>query len=250
MENAPVLTISARTVPPEIEEHYNKWYGAAYGPIFIKLPGARGIDRYKIIKANYIMPNELGLYHNENLEAQKKRSSHADRTAVIRDSAITFHQIQRFWSNTYELMRSFRNDSLARETNENTVVDDAPIIHIEGYKIPESEYGNYEQWFNKWASQIYLPLILNIPGVKACNFFRLIDYKDPVLGDYRFVELDMPRFTSIIYLESLESMNNFNQSKEFGAFRGSLELGFPDSLKILWDTEYQLFASYRPPAKA
>ena len=250
MENAPVLTISGRQIPPEIEEHYNKWYDAAYGPIFVKIPGSRGIDRYKIIRKNYILPNTLDLYHNENLEAQKKRSAHTDRMAVIRDSATTFHQIRRFWYSTYELIQSFKNDSSRHQPVQNTIVENAPIIHIEGYKIPETEYGKFELWFNKWASQIYIPLLLKIPGVKECNFFKLIDFKDPAYASVRFVETDIPRFVSITYLESPESFDNFNQSKEVGAFRGSLELGFPDSLKIVWDTEYQLFASYRPPAKA
>ncbi len=250
MGNAPVLSISGRQIPPEIEEHYNKWYDAAYGPIFLKLPGSRGIDRYKIIRKNYILPNVLGLYHNGSFEAQKKRSVNEDRANVIRDSSITFHQIQRFWYSTYELMRSFTNDSSSHERIENTIVDNAPIIHIEGYKVAETEYEKYESWFNKWASQIYIPLLLKIPGVKACNFFKLIDYKDPVYADVRFVETDMPRFVSIIYLENPESLDNFSQSEEFGAFRGSIELGFSDSLKIVWDTEYQMFASYRPPAKA
>jgi hypothetical protein len=246
MENTPVLTISGRKIPVDIEERYNRWYDAAYGPIFMKTPGMLGIDRYKIIRPDYILPNELDLYHTQNLEAQKKRSLNQDRVAVVRDSSITFHKIQRFWYNTYELMRCFNNNTGSTGNTVNTTVVDAPVLHIEGYRVPAAEDARYEGWFNKWATLIYIPLLLKIPGVRACHFFKLVDYQDPIFATVRFVESDMPRFISLIYLNGLDSLDNFVQTPEFGAFRGSIELGFAESIKIIWDTEYRLLKAYRP----
>ena len=246
MENVPVITMSARTIPPEIEERYNLWYNTAYGPIYLKTPGIKGIDRYEIIKKNRALPGEINLYHGESFESFKKVYSNpkSDRNAAAHDAVTSFNEITRFWLNIYELMGSFRESTQGNV--ESTIVEGAPVIHIQGYKIVEPASAKFESWFNKWASQVYIPLLLKIPGLKACNFFTLVDFKDPGYTGVRFVESDMPRYISIFYLEKTESLEDFYQSTELAAFSGSLELGFPDSLKTLWNADYQLFASHRP----
>jgi hypothetical protein len=45
MENDPIITFVAMNISPEAGERYDKWWDAAYGPMFIKNVGARGIDR-------------------------------------------------------------------------------------------------------------------------------------------------------------------------------------------------------------
>lgn len=165
---------------------------------------------------------------------------------MIRDTKLTFNKIQRFWHTTYKLVKSFRTIPPAQETIESTIVDDAPIIHLEGYKLPETENSKYESWYNKWASRFYIPQLLKIPGVKACNFLSRIDRKDPFYADTRFIETDMPRYMSIVYFDSPESVDTFNESAEFAIFKRSLEVEFSGNLKTVWDTEYQLFKSYRP----
>jgi hypothetical protein len=246
MENTLVFAFSGRYVPPEIEERYNRWYDAAYAPLYMKDGITKAIDRYKIIKKTYAMPPEITLYHTLNIEALKKRESNADVSAVIRDTQLTFNKIERFWLNTYQLIRSFRNTPPSQGTTESTIVNDSPIIHIEGYKLAESDSAKYDSWFNKLASRFYVPLLLKIPGVQACNFLSLNDYKQPLYEGTRFVENDMPRYMSIIYFSSTESLETFYQSAELAVFKRSLKVEFPGNLETVWDTEYQLFKSYRP----
>jgi hypothetical protein len=131
---------------------------------------------------------------------------------------------------------------------EATIVDDAPVIHLEGYKLPQADYAGYESWFNKWVTRFYAPLLLKVPGVKAVNFFILNDYVDPVYADTRFVESEMPRYMSVTYFDSTDAADKYNQSAELAVFQRSLEVEFGGRLKIVWDTEYSLFKSYRPPA--
>ena len=245
MGNTSFFTFSGRYVPQEIEEKYNNWYEAAYAPLYMKNGNTKQIDRYKIIKKSYAMPPEISFYHTINLELLKKTVD-SDVSAVIRDTQTTFNKIQRFWLNAYELVKSFRNIHPSQASIESTIVDDAPLIHIEGYKLPETEYAKYESWFNKWASRFYIPLLLKIPGVKACNFLSLTDYKQPLYAGTRFVETDMPRYMSVIYFDSAESMETLNQSAEFAVFKRSLEVEFSGNLKTVWNTEYQLFSSHRP----
>jgi hypothetical protein len=165
MENKPIITISGRNVPPAIEEKYDNWTEGAYIPLYMKLPGVRGIDSYKIIRKNFETPARLLIYHSDNLESRKKRAVSADGVAIVRDRQITFGRVENFFSNTYELMRTFKKDEISAKVNNDTIVNDAPVIHIEGYEIPEDKYEKYEDWFNRWASRVYVPLLLEIPGV-------------------------------------------------------------------------------------
>jgi len=245
MENKPTITLIGRSIPPAVEGKYDKWSEGAYIPIFMKLPGMRGIDEYKIIKKNFELPSRLLIYHSDNLESRKKRAVSADGVATARDRQITFGMVEHFFLNTYELVRTLKKGEPSTKVSNDTIVNDAPVIHIEGYQLPAEKY---EGWFNKWASRVYVPLLLEIPGVKACNFFRLVDYKDPRYENVRFVESEMPRFISITYLQDSASAEEFNLSIQLAAFRRNMELEFQDNLKTIWNTEYQLFASHRPQA--
>jgi hypothetical protein len=246
METRPIITLAGRTIPPAVEEKYDKWSEGAYIPLYMKLPGMRGIDEYKIIKKNFELPSRLLIYHSDNLENRQKRAASRDAVATARDRQITFGMVEHFFLSTYELERTFKKDELSAKVSNETIVNEAPIIHIEGYEIPANKYEKYEGWFNKWASRVYVPLLLEIPGVKACNFFRLVDYKDPRYENVRFVESEMPRFISITYLQDSASAEEFNLSIQLAAFRRNMELEFPGNLKTIWNTEYELFASHRP----
>jgi hypothetical protein len=212
----------------------------------VKLPGIREIDTYKIVRKNFELPGRLIIYHGDNLENRKKRAVNPDAIATARDRQITFGMIETFFLSLYELVRTFKKDELSAKVSNDTIVNDAPVIHIEGYEIPADKYEKYEGWFNKWASRVYVPLLLEIPGVKACNFYRLEDYKDPRYENIRFVESVMPRYVSITYLKDSASAEEFNLSIQLAAFRRNMELEFQDILKTIWNTEYQLFASHRP----
>lgn len=248
MENRPIITLVGRSIPPALEEKYDQWSEGAYIPIYMKLPGMRGIDEYKITKKNFELPSRLFICHSDNLESRKKRSVSPDGIATARDRQITFAMVEQFYVSGYELARTFKKGDLSVKVSNDTIVDGAPVIHIEGYQLPTEQYEKYEGWFNKWASRVYVPLLLEIPGVKACNFFRLVDYKDPRYENVRFVESEMPRFISITYLKDSASAEEFNLSIQLAAFRHDMELEFPGSLKTVWNTEYKLFASHRPQA--
>jgi hypothetical protein len=223
MENKPIITISGRNVPPAIEEKYDNWTEGAYIPLYMKLPGVRGIDSYKIIRKNFETPARLLIYHSDNLESRKKRAVSADGVAIVRDRQITFGRVENFFSNTYELMRTFKKDEISAKVNNDTI-----------------------DWFNRWASRVYVPLLLEIPGVKACNFFGFVDFKDPRYENVRFVYSKMPHYVSVTYFKDTASAEEFNLSKQLAAYRHDMELEFSGNLKTVWNTEYQLFSSHRP----
>jgi len=159
---------------------------------------------------------------------------------------VTFKSVIWFWINVYEVMASFRNVVGLVEIKNETLVDSAPVVHIEGYKLPLSEQGRFDDWFNIWASRIHIPLLLKIPGVVASNFFRLTDYQPSAYSWAHFVESDMPPFISLVYFKNKTSSEEFNESVELAAFRRNMELEFSGNLTTVWNSEYQLFSSHRP----
>jgi hypothetical protein len=245
MENRPVISFTGRTAPADIEEKWTMWREGAYIPLYLKAPGVRCIDTYKIIRKTHDLPDYIFIFHGDNFENFKKRQETNQEVAAIdRDMNITFRTVEQFWRNVYELIRSFRNNGAAVKSME-SIVDDAQVISIEGYKLPANEYDKYESWFIKWASRIYVPMLLRVSGVKACNFFRLLDYKSPNWANDPVIEKDMPRYMSVTYYDNLKLAEDFRQSLDYIAFRRNMELEFA-SLKTVWDTEYQLFSSHRP----
>ncbi len=159
MENAQVICLAGRTVPPALEEKFNMWRGGAYNPLFMKMTGIKGLDDYTIIKKTLELPGQLEIYHNGcDFESYKKNvPTYKANQDIARDFMVTFKSAVWFWLNVYELMGSFRNSRGSIETKEDTVVDEAQVIHIEGYKLPASEQVKFDNWFNVWASRIYIP---------------------------------------------------------------------------------------------
>jgi hypothetical protein len=252
MGNGQVICLAGKTVPPALEEKFNMWLQGAYNPLFLKVPGMKGIDDYTIVKRAFESPGQLEIYHNGlDLERYKKSvPTFRPNQDIARDSSVTFKSIIWFYLNVYELMGCFRHNQGTVERKDDTVVDDAPVIHLEGYKVAASEQDRFDDWFNVLSSRIYIPLLLKIPGVKASNFFRLTDYRSPLYTWAHFIESDMPPYISITYFENENSVETFNQSVELAAFRRSLHVEFTGKLQTVWNTEYRLFSSHRPPPAA
>jgi hypothetical protein len=93
MESTSAFTFSGRNLPSEDEDRYNKWWDAAYVPLFMKSREIKGIDRYKIIRKSYALPDDIFFYHAVDGGTLKKRSLNTDRNAVIRVRAESSHDI-------------------------------------------------------------------------------------------------------------------------------------------------------------
>jgi hypothetical protein len=244
MENAPATVISAYTVPPEAQERFNKWFDGAYAPLYLKVPGIRGIDRYKNLSSGIDSPGYFHIYHHQNFDTLKKAGDNPDRAAVIRDT-LTWTNAW-FWVMCCQLVRSFRNATFMRDSREDSIVDNAPVVHVEGYKLPSDEFEKYNNWFVRWASRLYIPLLIKGTGIKAFNYYRVLDYQLPQWQNFHFLEPDFPSFLSVSYFEDVKALENFKTSLEYAAFKRSLEFEFSGNVKTVWNSEYQLFMSHRP----
>ena len=244
MENMPATIISAYTVPSEAEERFNKWFDGAYASLYLKVPGMKEIDRYKNLSKGIDSPSYLHIFHHESVSTLKKIGENRDRNAVILDTLTWTNEW--FWVNCCQLVRSFRNAAFSRGGRENSIVDNAPVIHVEGYKIPPAELEKYSNWFTRWASRLYIPLLLKGTDVKCFNYYRVLDYRPSHWENYNLLEPEPPPFLSVSYFEDTNALENFKTSLEYAAFKRSLDFEFSGNVKTVWNSEYQLFISHRP----
>lgn len=248
MENAPVIMFNGFSIPAEIQERFDKWWDAAYGPIYLKNVGFKGIDRYRIVNKGLEIPGNLHVYHDKSLVILKEHGANRDRQALIQD--IHTWPIDWFWFSGYRLVRSFRNPGFSTGNREDTVVENAPVIYVEGYKLPPDSYEKYNNWFARWASRLYIPMLLKDTRVKCFNYFRLLDYKHPLWENFHILEPELQPFMSIAYFENLKDFEEYRGGVEYAIFKQSLDLEFSGNLKTVWNTEYQLLKSYRPQTGA
>lgn len=241
MENRPHISINGRIIPSDIEDKFLKWYDAVYIPTYMKLPGYDENDNYRIIKRSLEYPDLLSIFHRRNRKVAEEIIKNPTRIAIQKDQDATFSRIQFVWHDLYVLVESFRNNSSSRES---AVVENAPVIHLEGYRVPAAEQGRYDQWFMRWASRIYIPILMERPGLKAYNCFRLSDFSLRIPGR-KYMEVEIPPYVSILYFENLESFEKYESSPSYAALKRSMELELPGSISTIWHVQYQLRKSWR-----
>jgi hypothetical protein len=79
------------------------------------------------------------LFSTANKKAVEEVRNNLVRLNIQKATDTTFHTIEYFWHDVYVLMGSLRNDSSSRESG---LVDNAPIIHLEGYRAVPGDREN------------------------------------------------------------------------------------------------------------
>jgi hypothetical protein len=246
MENAPIIVLTAINISPEAGERYDKWWDSTYGPLYVKNTGTRAIDRYRLLGKNIELPGTITVFHHENLGRLKERASNPDRLALVNDQQtwpIDWYQIS-----VYRLMRSFRSPAFLTGNVQDTIVEHAPVVYIEGYEFPIENNEKFANWFARWASRLYVPMLLKDTGVKCVNFFSLLDYKLPLWENVRIIGQYI-HFISILYFENVKNLEEYKEGVEYAIFKRSLETEVSMNLKTVWGSGYQLLNSYRPQKK-
>ncbi len=241
MENRPHIVIAGRNVPPDIEAKFLKWQDEVYSPTYVKVVGVDRLDRYQIVKKMLEYPAFAYIVHYKNRSFLEETLKNPARIDVQKDFDATFYRLEQSWHDAYVLARSFKNDSSSLYS---TIVENAPLIHIEGYKVPSAEQGRYEQWFMRWASRVYIPILMEIPGLMAYNCFKLSDFLVRFPGR-KYLEAEIPSYVSILYFENMESFEKYEGSLKLAALKRSMEVELPNSVSKIWDVEYQLVKSWR-----
>jgi len=246
MENAPIITINAFNLPPEIEEKYNNWSNEAYCPNLVKLTPITEIARYKIIKKNPSYPDYFSLWHQPNLEAVFHRHETQFFTDFAKDIVATFSKVEWVWRRSYALMRSFRNLQGSTKQVDVTTIEDAPFILLEAYRLTPEEEEKYVEWHSRYANRIYIPLLMKISGVKGFDRYRYAGKaRSSITASLGERESNYPPYFHIVYFENEKSFENYENSPELASYKKAMKSDISDKLIPQWYVQYQLWKSWR-----
>lgn len=248
MENTPAINFAGVSPAPgtdvDVWDRYEKWLREVYLPLLTsKIPGATGADRYWIIKQNFLYPSRVTIRHFQNLNMWKNSNTLPERIATEQELAtwVKRHVIDYVWSTSYILTKSFRNELSGAPGLERTKIENAPVMHIEAYRLRPEEEGKYVQWLNDYGFNVLIPLFLGLPGLRGYDYYKHTGLKG--ISDVR--EWEYPSYLSIVYFENIEAFENYEKSREFTAFQKALRNVFPNGLNLKWYVQYQLIQSWR-----
>jgi antibiotic biosynthesis monooxygenase (ABM) superfamily enzyme len=246
MENAPVIAMTFVNLAPgtddEIVRRYFKWVDEVYNPMLMKLTGVTGSERYTIIHKNPEYPSYGMVRHFENVVASNNSLQSPERIAVIDDvnSWVQRGVRQGVWTANYGLVAGFRAGTTAMGSKKDTRIENAPIMHLEAYRMSLEEQEKYNKWFNELGGRVFVPLFMKTCGLKGYDYMK---FSSP--GGSQARETEYPAYLSILYFEDIKTFEHFEESAELVSFQSALCNVFPLGLNYKWYVQYQLLKSWR-----
>lgn len=259
MKNAHLIGISGtRFDNSEDEEKYLKWTQGAYSHMLLENTPLMGIDQCFVLERKPNYPKIVHLNFQEDLEGFLSYAHSPERDAYYKDIHASWGKtMERVWQVIYQVVKRFEtssdtlpeiNDNADGKTYHEKVYsdDDAPIILLKGLGLSGGDWEKYDAWINEWGYEVYIPVLMKIPGVIEYNRCWLSNIgwfgsppKSGASGDPNY-----PQDLSIIYFENLKAYNVFQNSKGLAAFEKNLAAEFPGGLNYKWDVTCQLLARW------
>jgi hypothetical protein len=240
MENAPVITLSHSRVPPPEEERFRKWVREVYYPLYIQHTGVTGIDNYSILNVKAGYPPSMAIQHYPSLSSWQEWLNNPVTRDVFKDRDVTFHR-EIVWSPVFQLKKSFVTSSPGSKESLTTIIENAPIISILGFKSTDEKAEEFEAWLKGEAFRTYIPVVMKLDGLKAVNVYEFTGLS--VQKEAK--EPNYPQSIAIIYFDNLEAYETFERSAELYIFRKAIKYEFPEGVSFRFNVQYQLLKSYR-----
>ncbi len=247
MENRPVIAFSAFSPAPgasvEDYERQLKWDRVVYPSVVMSIPQVIGLDYYYIIKQNLQYPDRVSISHYKNLGDWRESIASTQRTDLGNEfrSWIDRGVLDYIWSAAYSLMHSLRGKPIFSGKNEDTRINDAPIIHIEGYNLLPEEREKYIKWFGEYGSEMLLQYLRTLPGLAGYDLYHHTGLR---MREFA-TELDYPELLSIIYFDNVQAHDYFFRSPELEGFYKAMRNALPRRLSYKWFVEYQMIDTHR-----
>jgi hypothetical protein len=248
MENIPVIQILGYNLPPEIEEKYNNWTNEVYLPNLVKLTPVNEVDRYRIVKKDPSYPDYFALWNFNNMESVYNLRGTPFFADLFKDMNITFNKVEFLWSAHYQPMRSFGNSQGSMNWREETTIENAPFIHLEAFRLTAETEAKYVEWSIRYANQIYIPLLMKVPGIKGYDRYRISGTKPPNaarIANYTNLESNYPSYLQVLYFENEKAFENYENSPELASVKRAMKSDISDNLVHQWYVQYQLIKSFR-----
>jgi len=246
MENAPVINMifmnNAPGVEDDVVQRFHKWSIEVYLPIILKIQGVTGLDRYTIVRKSPDYPAAGTIMHWESIGVYENSLKNPERMAV-RDDLNTWTQRrvrEGVWSAAYELAQGFRTGTANVGAKKDTKIENASLMHLEAYRMPQEEHEKYNKWFNEFG-RVFVPLFMKTCGLKGYDYLKYSGFSQLAQGR----ETEYPPYISILYFEDLKSFEHFQESPEQDSLQSALRNIFPLGLNYRWYVQYQLTNRWR-----
>jgi hypothetical protein len=242
MENIPLVVLIGYNLPAEIEEKYNNWTSAAYLPNLVKNTPVIRVDRYHIIKKDPVYPDYFALWHLPNIKDRYAMIDSKFRADLHEDLRATFNKVEYIWITDYLLMKSFRTLFASNSEIEHTTIDNVSFVHIESLHLTHEEEFKYIEWSVKYGNQIYIPLLMKMPGIMGFDRYRNAGIA-PIRTVHTPKESDYPSYLHIIYFENDEAFKQFENSPELVSYQRAFKSEVSNNPVSQWYVQYQLVNS-------
>jgi hypothetical protein len=248
MDNAPVITVSGKSsypgADPVVYERFSKWRQEVYLPVNMRVPQRRGLDYYQIVRESPLFPSIIAILHYENHSGWVDARKNTEAQSISNEFGIWMKRgiLDFMWSSVYQLVKGSRSEVPYNEEKPDTRVDNAPILHLEAYRLTAEDAEKYHQWFTDYSSKVFIPLFMQKKGLKEYDFYKYIgisvNFDNLLLKEY-------PTYLSVIYFENIRDFENFEKSHELAVCKRTLRDIFPRGLEYQWYVQYELVQSWR-----
>lgn len=240
MENAPGINLIGSILRPDDKEKFLKWRTAAYMPLYKRVQGVKGWDTYLPVRERPEYPHMVYVNHNANTRERAVPRS-PEWSAIQKDLATTFPGHRYLWNHIYQLIKSSRNDPSFRQDNEDTRIENAPIMHLEAYQLTSEEGNDYHAWLTRWGYEVYIPVLMKLPGLKGYDCYQW----SGIMPAVPVINTEIPPYLSILYFENITAYENYEKSPELASLRRGIGSDFPRALSFKWYVQYEHYAGWR-----
>jgi hypothetical protein len=245
MANSTLINLTFEQGVPGADEaavkRYYNWDEEVYNPMLQEVNGVMGADLYRIIRETPEYPPSGSIRHHQNLDTWEAYDQTQTGSAIRgeMEAWIKRRVIEFIWSVLYELKESFSREPSSGDKD--TRIENAPVMHLEAYRLSPEDREKYIKWFDEYGSKIFIPLFLESPGLKRYDWF-----KDTGRRRRTFTrESEYPPYLSIMYFDDIKSFETYTKSASLIAFNKALRTVFPYGLNYKWYVQYQLVKSWR-----
>ncbi len=243
MGNAPVIRITGLKVQDEYIERFGNWANHVYYPHMLESQWIAGNERYQIVKESPDYVRNIGVSYHQNRRALEQWYRDKGVLPILEDLKTWGNRGTWVWEAAYQLLKIFRNDS-PMDAKELLRVDQATIMHLEGFWLSAAEEEKYQLWFTKWGYEVYIPLLMKLPGLKQYNYYKIIDFEFPEWQKVSEPNVH-PIYLSILHFDDVKAFENYEKSLEHYALKGALKTLFPRGLDYKWYVQYRVLQSGR-----
>jgi len=250
MDGANLIRISGLSFDSrESEEKYDKWHAGAYAPMLLSAR-EQGLEHYLLLEETPAYPKIIFLGYYDNLENFLIYSNSPERNAYFKDTQTTWgDKMERRWGVLYQVVRRFKNEAAIPDAGDidkshsnvqmkEYTPEKAPVVLLKGLSLSVDEWDKYDTWIREWAYDVYIPMLLKVPGVNEYTRCWLsnvdVGYSGSTPKPGATESVNYPQDLSIIHFENVKAYQNFLKSKELAVFEKNLATEFPSGLTYKW----------------